>query len=237
MALPSIHLCQFNFSDQDIRVTGTELDGGTSLSGISETIATDGGGKWQASFSGADFGGIDDSDRSATLAWRAINAGLSGGARAVVEFCDRHHQPVFGTERVPHDDSTPLDDGSEYTSSGANARVLVVVNGQAGGLNCTVLQLALVSERPLLGGERFTHVHATWLDRAYEIITVVPVSGGYQIAIQPPIRGGIAVGDPLDFDDVRCVMRRSSAPTNALSIGLYSSAAIEFVEDMREPSA
>jgi len=237
MALRTLHLCPFNFESQDIRVVNSELDGGTSLSGISDPIQNDGGGFWQADFSGADFGGRDDDDRAMTLAWRAINAGLSGGARAIVRFCDLHHQPVYGSSSVPHSDDTPFSDDAEYESGGSEASVLAVVNGDPGedGLNATIIDIAITSERPLIGGERFTHVHAAWLDRAYEIASVEDIVGGKRIKFQPPIRGGIAAGDPLDFDNVRCVMHRASAPTNALSGGLFSSASLGMVEDMRPP--
>lgn len=234
---PILHLCQFNFETQDIRVVGSEVDGGTSLSGMSDVIQIDGGGFWQADFSSADFGGVADADRANTLAWRAINAGLSGGATAIIRFCDRHHQPVYDAITVPHSDDTPFGDDTEYVSGSASAAVIAVVNGQAAGLNATIIDISLTAPRALIGGERFTHVHETWLDRAYEIRKVETISGGVRLTFQPPIRGGIAVGDPIDFDNPRCVMRRTSPPTNALSIGLYSSASIAFVEDMRPPVA
>lgn len=224
------HLCQFHFATQDIRVVGSETDGGTSLSGISQPIETSGGGFWQGDFNDGSFGGRQDDRRAATLEWRSLNGELNGGGRVVVRFCDRHHQPVLPFVRAP----AGLD--SDTSDVGAVATVLAVVNGQTGGLNATIIDIALASERPLLGGERFTHVHATWLDRAYEIVSVTPIAGGFRLSFVPPIRGGIAVNDPLDFNDPRCVMRRSSAPTNAISQGLFSNASITFVEDMRPPS-
>lgn len=235
----TLHLCSFQFASQDIRVVNSEVDGGTSLSGISDPVQTDGGGYWQADFNDASFGGRQDDRRALTLAWRAINAGLSGGARNVVQFCDRHHQPINSASAVPHSDDTPFSDDSEYVGSGAFANVLAVVNGDVGGggLNATILDISITSERPLIGGERFTHVHPTWLERAYEVSSIETIDGGLRITFQPPIRGGIEVGDALDFDDVRCVMRRASAPSNALAMGLFSSASIQFVEDMRPPSA
>lgn len=233
----TLNLGPFQFQTQDVRVVGTELDGGTSLSGISEPVQIDGGGYWQADFSNGAFGGRQDDRRSLTLAWRAINAGLSGGQQASVLFNDRHHQPITsGGSLVPHSDDTPFSDGSEYLSGGASATVLAVNNGQTAGLNATSIDIAITSDRPLIGGERFTHVHPVWGDRAYEIYDIQTVVGGLRIKFQPPIRGGIAVGDALDFDNVRCTMRRSSAPTNALAIGLFSSASITMVEDMRNPA-
>lgn len=236
MALRVLHLCQYHFKDQDIRVVGSETDGGTSLSGISDVIQSDGGGYWQADFSNANFGGRGER-RDETLSWRAMNAGLSGGIRAVVQFCDRWNQPVGPRHAVPHGDDAPFSDDSLYDSGGASATVLAVVNGQTAGLNATILDIAITSEKPLIGGERFTYIHPTWLERCAEISSVEDIAGGKRIKFIPPIRGGILVGDVLDFDNPRCTMRRSSAPTNALNMGLFGSASISFVEDMSDPDA
>jgi hypothetical protein len=238
MALRVLDLCFFQFKDVDLRVVSTELDGGTSLSGISEPIAIDGGGYWQGDWTNANFGGRDNAKRAKTLAWRAVNAGLSGGQRAAVRFGDRWHQPVGPFATVPHSDQTPFSDGSEYASGGGVAStVLAVVNGQTGGLNCTILDISFSAPKPLIGGERFTYVHPTWLDRAAEISSIEDIEGGKRITFQPPIRGGIEVGDALDFNNPRCVMRRASPATNSLNLGLFSSASISMVEDMREPPA
>lgn len=235
MALRTLHLCAFQFKDADLRVVAAELDGGTAINGTSEVIQTDGGGYWQADYTNGSFGGRQSDRRDLTLAWRAINAGLTGGTPAIVRFCDIHHQPVIAGLSVPHSDDTPFSDDAEYASEGADATVLAVVNGQAGGLNCTILDIDFAGGKPLIGGERFTHVHPTWDARAYEISDVTDIEGGQRIKFIPPIRGGILVGDPLDFTDVRCIMRRASPATNALNLGLYSTASISFVEYMVDP--
>ena len=237
MTLRVFHPCYFHFKDQDVRVVGSEVDGGTSLAGISETVAIDGGGYWQADYSNANFGGRGGR-RNETLAWRAANAGMAGGQQVVVRFCDLWHQPVGPRITVPHSDGSPFSDSSEYVSSGADASVAAVVNGQSGGLNATIIDVTIASEKPLIGGERFTYIGANgWADRCAEIVSVTDNGDGtFRIQLQPPIRGGIAVGDALDFDNPRCVMRRTSQPTNALNMGLFSSASITFVEDMRDPN-
>lgn len=237
MALRQFHPCVFNFADQDIRVDGSTISGGTSLSGYEDVIRVDGGGFWRADFTGADFGDRDEAGRAATLAWRALNDGMVGGSVAIdVLFCDALHQPVFGVAAVTHSDQTPFSDDSLYVSSGASARVLAVVNGQIGGNRATVLDIALTSDRPLIGGERFSYEGANgWGARASGIYAVEPIDGGYRVTISPPIRGGITAGDPLDFDNVRCRMRRTSAPSNALNMGAFSTASISFQEDMRPP--
>lgn len=238
MALRVFHPCQWHFDDQDIRVAGATVSGGVSLSGIEDIIRTDSGGYWLADFGNADFGDRDAAGRAETLSWRAVNAGMLGGSvPVVVQFCDRFHQPVLDVTKVPHSDQTPFSDRSLYQSGGASATVAAVQNGQAGGNRATVIEIAPVFGQSLIGGERFTHVHATWGERAYEVYSVEPVEGGgLRLTFQPPIRGGIAIGDELDFDNVRCRMRRISEPSNPLNMGVFSSASISFREDMVPPA-
>lgn len=229
MALRVFHPCQFYFADQDIRVDGSTITGGTSLSGYEDVIRIDGGGIWRADFTDADFGDRDDAGRAETLAWRSFNAAQIGGAApAIVDFCDRHHQPIGPAFTVA---------GTTYATPGAASSVVRIVNGQAGGLRATVIDIAIISERPLIGGERFTYIGAKgWGERAAEISDVQDLSGTRKrITFQPPIRGGIAVGDVLDFDNVRCRMRRTSPASNPLSMGVFSAASISFQEDMRRP--
>lgn len=217
---------------------GATLSGGVSLAGYEDVIRTDGGGIWRADFTNADFGDRDAAGRAETLAWRALNAGMSGGAVAVVvQFCDGLHQPIAAAPfEATHSDLTPFSDTTPYTSSGAPGRVLAVVNGQAGGNRATVLDIQLASDSPLIGGERFTYIGANgWGERAAEIFALQVIEGGYRVSISPPIRGGIAVGDDLDFDNVRCRMRRTSSPSNALNMGAFTSASISLQEDMRPP--
>ena len=233
------HPCQFGFSSDDIRVDGSAISGGTSLSGFEDVIRTDGGGIWRADFQDADFGDRDDAGRAETLTWRALNAGMLGGSVAViVKFCGRLHQPVSTASLfVPHSDQTPFADDSQYQSGGASAIVTAVVNGQAGGNRATVLDIRLISARPLIGGERFGYDGANgWGERSAEIYAVEDRGGGVtRITFQPPIRGGIAAGDALDFDNPGCRMRRTSPASNPLSMGAFSSASISFQEDMRPP--
>lgn len=91
MALSVIHLCQFNPKSEDLRVVGSEIDGGTSLSGISDPIQTDGGGYWQFDSSDMAFGGRQSDRRDDTLDFRAINALFAGGRQVAIRLCDVAH--------------------------------------------------------------------------------------------------------------------------------------------------
>jgi len=238
MALRVFHPCQFGFENQDVRVDGTTVSGGVSISGYEDVVRIDGGGIWRADFSEADFGDRSELGRAETLSWRALNAGMLGGSVAVVvDFCDRLHQPVLDAVEVPHSDGTLFSDNTLYRSSGAECTVVTVVNGQAAGNRATVLDIRIVSERALIGGERFSYIGANgWGERAAEIYEIEGRPDGItRVTLQPPIRGGVAAGDALDFDRVRCRMRRTSAASNPLNMGAFSSASISFQEDMRPP--
>lgn len=237
MPLPVLHLCQFAFQTQDVRIVGSEIDGGTSISGISEPTQTDGGGYWLADYSNGNFGDRDEAGRRNTLAWRAKQQLFNGGRQQVVLFCDRWHQPVQPVHRAPRIGRFhPIDPLSLQPFS--TSAVTSVINGEAGGLNATIIEISFVGEKPLIGGERFTYVHPTWLERCAQIESVETIDGGYRIAFLPGIRGGIAVGDALDFDNPRCVMRRLSQPSNALNMGVFAqNMSLQLVEDMRQPVA
>jgi len=217
------HPCQFDFQDQDVKREGLTTSGGTSLSGFEDVIRTDGGG-----FLSVEFSSGETWERQDTLAWRAIADAMDGGATAVVvHFCDRLHQPVGVVQRVPHSDQTPFADEALYRSSGASASLLADAP-----LRATTIRLGIVSELPLIGGELFTIVHPTWGERAYRIIAI----DGGTVQIRPPLREAAPAGTTLDFDDPRCRMRLSGAPSNATNMGRFQAVSARFVEDMRTPA-
>lgn len=229
MTLRVFHLCPYNFRSSDPVVVGSEVDGGTSLAGIQDVVAIDGGGAWQWSLSNATFGGRKPGQSDLTLSWRALTSSLNGGQPAVFLLCDRLHQPVGPGISYPHDQPLTFDAGA--------STVAAVANGQTGGLNATIIDVAFVGVKRALPGMRFTHVHPTWKDRCYDIkdITDNP-DGTIRLTFIPPVRGGIAVGDALDFDNPRCIMKRSSPPTNAIDpVTLQTTAQITLVEYMVDP--
>jgi hypothetical protein len=237
MSLPVLHLCRFAFQTQDVRIAGSEVDGGASISGISEPTQTDGGGYWLADYSNGNFGNRDNDGRETTLAWRATQQLFNGGRQQVVLFCDRWHQPVQPVHRPRRAGRYhPLDPLSLQPFT--VAAVTAVVNGEMDGLNATIIEITFTGEKPLIGGERFTYVHETWGERCAQIESIEEISGGYRIAFLPSIRGGIAAGQALDFDNPRCVMRRTSQPSNAITLGIFAqNMSLQLVEDMRQPAS
>lgn len=228
---PVFDPARFNFDSQSIDIDGISTSGGTALSGITDYNQSDGGGFWRAEFSDGEIGGTSNADREDVLAWRSIVAQMKRGTRVVdVLFNDRWHQPVLGIQAYTNP-APDLISSSLFRSGGAVGTVTSVVNGQSGGLRATIITADIRSERQLKGGERFTLLHSTWGPRAYQIATI---EDGELISFIPPIRGGVAVGDSIDFDTIACRMQLVSA-TDSLSLGLYADPAASFVEYMRSP--
>lgn len=214
---------RFGFEEQDVRVEGSTISGGTSLSGIDDPIRADGGGFVVAEFSeGSTF------TRTDVLAWRAMTLGMDhGAAQVIVHFCDPLHQPVIGRDSVPHSDQTPFSDDTEYLS----ATVFAETTAPA-ALRATTLAISIDAPTALLGGEWFSIQHPTWGWRAYQIMSIDSDTLGFR----PPLREAVASGTHIEFDDPRCTMRLAAATSNALSSGRYTDPAISFVEDMRKPA-
>lgn len=215
----TLHPCQFNFADQDIRRVGQTTDGGTSLSGIKDDVESSGGGYWMAEFQNG-----RTRTREQGLAWRALIDSLDGGAAGItVLFCERLFAPVNDTARPPLEDhdpaALPSSSGASYTAAAA-------------ALRATTLTISGDSEKALLGGEVFAIEHPNWGWRAYRIIEKT----GSAITIRPPLREAIGAATVLDFDNPRCQMRLAQAAGNPTSQGRYISCALTLVEDMRKPA-
>jgi hypothetical protein len=220
----TFHPCSFQFKSTNIRRVGSVTDGGTSLSGISDKIESDGGGYLQA-----DFTNGTTRTKAQGNAWRAITDGLGGGATAIIVMlcAERLFQPVGAMASVPHSDSTPFDDGSLYSSGGADYTATAPA-----ALRATSMTIAGTSELPLIGGELFSILHETWGWRAYRINAI----DGATINFLPPLREAIAADTQLEFDTPRCQMRLAQATENPTEMGRFTACSASFVEDMRQPA-
>lgn len=211
----TIHLCIFNFKDQDIRRTGNVLDGGTSLSGLKDEIETDGGGYWQVDASNG-----STRDAASGLAWREVSD-IDRGEPVNVMFCEKLFQPI--EPRVnPCPNQIVADDAPD---KGAN-----YVAGAA-ALRSTTIAVTGIAERPLKPGMIFSIRHPNWGWRTYRIRSV----DGGTLTFRPPLREAVAANTSLEFDNPRCQMVLGSAPSNPTNLGRYTSCAISLVEDMRPP--
>jgi hypothetical protein len=224
MALPVFHPCQFDFEDIDFRRVGSVTSGGTSLSGIDDTIETDGGGFWRL-----DLTNGETLDRKAGLAWRALTEGMDNGSSAVIVLLcsERLFQPVGDAVTVDHSDGTPFSDDTPYDSSGAEYTTTADA-----ALRAVTLEMAGVSELPLIGGELFSIEHPTWGWRVYRITRI----DGDQITFRPPLREAVPSGTSLEFDTPRCQMRMAQGTSNPTNMGRFTACSLSMVEDMRKPA-
>lgn len=210
---------RFGFTAQEVDIEAQVLDGGETLAGGTDTIATDGGGRVFA-----EFGDGNLVDRDTVLAWRAILTMLDGGITAmVVPFCDSRHQPYGGGHSVTYGDATTHSDGTLFSGGGPQAEATAPA-----ALRATTLSFVGVFQRPIIGGEWFAIEHPTKGWRAYRVRTINADAG--TLTFRPPLREALAGGELLDFSNPRCLMRQQGRASSALANRRQTTAAIRFVE-------
>lgn len=217
----TFHPCPFQFKTTNIRRTGNVVDGGESLSGISDDNETTGGG-----FLVAEFSNGSTRDKAGGNAWRAVTD-LDGGEVLIVMLCaERLFQPVGAFQEVTHSDGTPFDDDTPYVGGGLSFETTADA-----ALRATSLQITGAAD--LIGGELFSIEHPNWGWRAYRIRAIQ--SG--VISFRPPLREAVPAGTELEFYTPRCQMKMKGSSGNETTIGKYTNCAISFEEDMRKPAA
>lgn len=216
--------CLFAPDGQEADIERRVTTGGAALSGDEDIVATDGGGRV--------FYEISDpflDDVPTALAWRAISAYLDDGARAIiVPLCDARHQPNYDLATVPHSDGSPFSDESEYVTSGSQAAIIL-----AAPLRSTTIRINKATlGRSLLGGEWLSINHPAWRWRAYRVAEILEQTDNEALlSIRPPLREAVAIGEAVDFNDPRCVMRLDGSMRSPMSGGFASGAPVRFVED------
>ncbi len=210
---------RFGFMSQEVDIEAQVLDGGETLAGDSDTIATDGGGRVFA-----EFGDGNLVDRDTVLAWRAALTMLDGGITAmVVPFCDTRHQPYGGEHSVTYGDDTTHSDGTPFSGGGPYAEATAPA-----ALRATSLSFSGVFQRPIIGGEWFAIEHPTKGWRAYRVRTVDADTG--TLTFRPPLREALTGGEQLDFSNPRCLMRQQGRASATLANRRHTVAAIRLVE-------
>ncbi len=218
----TVHLCQFGFRTVDLRRVGHVVDGGTALSGITDTTETDGGGYLQGDFSNGTA-----RTKQAGNAWRVLSDADAGDAFIVLLCAERRFQPVGAIATVTHSDDTSFDDDTLYESGSTSFTATA-----GAGLRATTLHITGTSPTPLIGGELFSVQHENWGWRSYRIRSV----DGDTITFRPPLREAIAAGTALEFDTPRCQMVIQGQTSNSTDTGRFTSCTVSFVEDMRPPA-
>jgi len=217
--------CFFGIYAKDVDIMTSRISGGKSLSGIEDTIATDGGGRWYAN---ADSVALHK--REKIMGWRAFVSATGGGVDPFIfPICDARHQPVQGKTRVPHSDGTSFDDDTLYSQG--DCSVFIAENAP---LRATTIKVTIQSlGRPLIGGERFTIVHETWRERAYQIGQITDLTAtSATLQFHTPLREAVTAGTPVDFNNPRFVARVEGQMSAPMSNPKFASGSVALVEDM-----
>jgi hypothetical protein len=212
-------LCLLTPAEITIDVVGSAIEGGRSLSGVTQSIDYSGGG-----FVAVTYGGIQVHSTAAAKHWNSLAAILNGSVRRV---------------------NVPLwTDLLAVTNAAGD-----VLGGPGGGalpnptlqhdelMGVTQIKLAGVADAEIQGGEWFaiSHGGATGL-RAYRI-TEPPVetTGVRTVNFMPPLRADTVLGTIADFWRPNCVMRLPAGETMAWTFqapGGTSELTVNFVEAM-----
>lgn len=213
-----------DFEGFEAGIAVREISGGESLSGVTDTIVTDGGGQW---FVEASDPYLDDPE--VALAWRALSNLLAGGTPIIFPLTDARGQ-MMGEVTLPVG-GLPWWPASAF--SGGSTGVTVSTNA---ALRATALTLAVsYLPQPIRFGQIFSINHPTMGHRAYSIIEVVSDNGSVAVVkFAPPLREATTAGAAVDFVDPKCVMRLDGEMRAPRQSGFANGGTVRFVEHFAE---
>lgn len=201
---------------------GGNLEGpGITDAGTMPESRTDGGGLWLAQWPDIHLRRGADARTFGALRMRS-----SGSAAPIVVPCLTPFQPalILSNGRrladwgdIPHDDGSVHDDGSGYDQP-----LIVAEAVNAAALRATSLTIAFEAAITLKNRECFSVLHADMNWRLYEINWVeTDLAGHIFVKFLPPLRQAIAAGEPLEFDNPRCVMKVEGIDGMEQDIGAF----------------
>ncbi len=188
----------FNPARIQLQCMGATLSAGESLSGVTDTIKTDGGGFWVCSMTGIELL-TDDQLR----AWRAWEDTLeSGVTKVLVPVADVRLAPRIAGSRP----ASPIvqSSGDPYFPEGLafSAPWIVATVKVAAALRATQLDIDVTTGVPLKGGEIFSLAHPTAGKRIYRVVRVLsrPTASRAVVQIRTPLREAVAANLAANFE-------------------------------------
>lgn len=221
----------FNPSSVKADIKARVIDGGVSLSGDSDTISADGGGRWHV-----EYGDISLNSPELERLWKQWNSYLAGGARAcLVPLLSLRTAPrPFAGGRAMRVSDLRIEGDPAFPSAVRYASPYIVANtvGSA-GLRSTLLTINVTQGSRIKGGETFSVGR-----RAYVIERIVAQSGQQATCvISPPLREAIPGGSVVNFEWplVQTKLALGQDLGIAMTFG-YGTASLSFVEDFTNAS-
>lgn len=194
-------------------VVGSAIDGGRNGAGESQSIEMSGGGLLTATYTDCKIVSKEQLEYI-----NFLGARLNGGFRYINvpiitdwfgPFPTIGGLPAPFVTGIPHSDGSLFTDTSGYSQATVWGEVLAAASGNAGIISMRVYGL----NRPLRWSDWFSIYHPTKGWRAYrywEVQAAVDGNNGqpytdYTLALAPPLREAVAVGDRVEFARPRFV--------------------------------
>lgn len=184
------------------RLGGAFIDGGQSVFGESQTRRMDGGGRWFA-----ELNSVQLLTNAASQLYEALLLDWNNGNEKVIVHRIATPLIVGGSTLVTFSDTTTFSDGTSLVSGEVNAEFTA-----SAALRATEISVRVWGARAFMGGEPFTIIHPTMLDRLYGAARILTSSTvgeytDYTLRISPPLREAVTSGTLVDFNLPRCLMR------------------------------
>lgn len=206
-------ICILTPADISLDVVGSAIEGGRSLSGVTQSIDYSGGG-----FVAITYGGINLFTRAQAKEWNKLAGCLNGSVRTV-------DVPLWADFVAARNAS-----GVAAGAPGGIANPTL----SAAALGATIVHASSPGGLIIEGGEWFSIQHPGVTDkRAYRVWKAVAAGGGFDLSIMPPLRAAIALGIEADFWRPICKMRLPAGETMAWQFrapGGNSELTVNFVE-------
>lgn len=202
------------------------ISGGVALNNEEDVIQTDGGGRWEISFSGISLNTVEKQ-----RLWDAWTSYLSGGARAILV-------PVYSLRTAPRPvagnglmrPSRLIVDDDAFPTSVAFAAPYIIAQVTAPvALRATMMTIRVDQGARVTHGMRFSVG-----GRSYKIERVLSRDGLQAVCVtNPPARAVIPSGSAAVFDwpVVQCTASTGQALAAEMQWGRAGSVNISFVED------
>ena len=226
-------------SDMKTRLSAQVQAGSPSLSGLTQSARTDGGGFWMS-----DLTGITLYTPELVLCARAWAAMLDGGATEfVLPLWDLAQAPrpyVGGGRRMLPGRPAPSTDYFNQDPSFGQPMMVAQVSG-AQPLRSTTLGIRMVMGSQLRGGEHFSINDPTLGWRLYRVGQITGTAYGIQTcSIRPPLRAPVTNGQTLEFDvpryQAKIVPGKSDDLEPTLKQGRWGTVALYAMESLTSSS-
>lgn len=198
---------------------GSSIDGGVNGLGEAITMETSGGGIITATYERCVLQ-ADDTERHEVINWlgargnggyRFFNVPIINDGIGPFPFINGKKRPIIGG--IPHSDGALFSDTSGYSQATVYGEIT-----EAAALNAGIVKMRVYgAARPLRWSDWFSIYHETKGWRAYRYWDVIDKTDEadpvYTLAIAPPLREAVTVGQRVELARPMCVMKFPSSFT------------------------